>query len=128
MGTGTAIAIAIITGVLSGLGSGALAAWLQRPAASAAAEEIRLRTRQRRDIVAAGRQLVADATAGGWEPQQVSKDRRFMALRPHLEGRVLDRYEPGRRRMVATLYDDSVQPYGDLLDGIDHIEETWKLV
>lgn len=82
---------AVVIGVLSGVGSGGLAAWIG-PAAHASAEEKRLLAENQRALIKDAQQLVSEAYQQDWDHEKVALDQRFIAVRKELSESVREMY------------------------------------
>jgi hypothetical protein len=107
-----------VSGCLEGIRIAVIAAvggfavgWVSRPAAQVAAEEQRLKTERRRQVVADFRALLDERFAD--EDQGllgIEEDRRFMAI---------------KRRIPKTQEGFDLE---SLLDAVDELEERWDLI
>lgn len=119
--------LAIPAGIVAGALSGWASAWVGRPAAQAAAEETKLRTERRRQLVDDGRALVADAYGGDWKHEAVALDPRFLALRGDLSPAVRDAYAIEYELNVVAFTLSSRWNHEPLRDDIERLNGVWAL-
>lgn len=124
--------LAIIAGVIAGIGSGFLSAVLS-PFAQRRAEETRTKRQERRRLIAEGRSLVAEARSNDWGFFSVGADPRYLAMRPHLPESVQNAYVPVSSlpmpQAVSQLAALTGPPNHEPLSrAIDDLERQWKLI
>lgn len=120
--------LAILAGILSGIGSGFFAA-IVTPFAARRAEETQQRQASRRQLVADARTMLAEANDAVWEFESFMSDATYLALSAHLSKAVREEYEGvsiEEQRHGAWVQPDV--PFDSLRTEIARIEREWNLV
>jgi hypothetical protein len=98
------------------------------PGAQRRAEETRLRTEAKREVVQGARSLIAEVHAGAWGGTLdfYFDDPRYLAVRRHLRSYTRGLF--GERQFASDVpAGEHPMPVDALADDIDRLEREWKL-